>query len=242
MLVSGIIVCLFCYLKDSQSASNTTWSLEGEVVETQSSTRLNGVTVRIKELERRVRTDANGRFKFDAVPEGQQTLQFLKVGYQRFEQVIDVNASTPYLKIELETLPFQLRTIEIYGSNRELSQFEKTTDLALGEAELQRRVGMTLANALSNETGVSQRTMGKAIARPVIRGLGGDRLLILENGGRTGDKSASSADHVVSIDPTTAEGVEVTRGPASLIYGSSTLGGVINVQKQSHPANSTETA
>ena len=235
VLVSGIIVCLFCYLRDSQSASNTTWSLQGEVVETQSSTRLDGVTVRIKGLEGRVRTDANGRFKFDAVPEGQQTLQFLKVGYQRSEQVIDVNASTPYLKIELEALSFQLQTVRVYGSNRALSQFEETTDLALGEAELQKRVGMTLANALANEAGVSQRTMGRAIARPVIRGLGGDRLLILENGERTGDKSASSADHAVSIDPTTAEGVEITRGPATLIYGSSTLGGVINVKNNNIP-------
>ena len=235
VFVSGIIVCLFCYLKDSQSARNSTRSLEGEVIEVRTHARLGGVRVQITGLEGSVRTDANGRFKFDAVPEGQQTLQFLKVGYQRLEQVIDVNASTLYLKIELETLPFQLQTIRVYGSNRSLSQFEETTDLALGEAELQKRLGMTLANTLADETGISQRTMGRAIARPVIRGLGGDRLLILENGERTGDKSASSADHAVSIDPTTAEGVEITRGPASLIYGSSTLGGVINVKSNHIP-------
>ena len=234
-LVFGIAGCLFCYLKDVQSASDIRQSLEGEVIETQSSTRLDGVTVRIKGLEKHVRTDANGRFKFDVVPEGQQTLQFLKVGYQQFEQVINVNASTPYLKVELETLSFQLQTIRVYGSKRTLSQFEETTDLALDETELQRRLGMTLANTLANETGISQRTMGRAVARPVIRGLGGDRLLILENGERTGDKSASSADHAVSIDPTTAEGVEITRGPASLIYGSSTLGGVINVKSNHIP-------
>ncbi len=235
LLVSGIIVCLFCSLKDSQSASNTTCPLEGEVVETRSNNRLEGVTVRIKGLEKHVRTDSNGRFKFDTVPEGHQTLECMKVGYQRFEQVIDVNASSPYLQIELETLAFQLQTITVFGSKRSLSQFEATTDLALDEAELQRRLGMTLANTLADETGVSQRMMGRAISRPVIRGLGGDRLLILENGERTGDKSASSADHAVSIDPTTAEGVEITRGPASLIYGSSTLGGVINVKSNHIP-------
>ena len=235
VFVFGIVGCLFCYLKDVQSASDTTQSLEGEVTEERSHARLSGVRVQIKGLERSVRTDANGRFKFDAVPEGQQTLQVLKVGYQRFEQVVNVNTSTPYLKIELETLSFQLQTIRVYGSNRTLSQFEETTDLALDETELQRRLGMTLATTLADETGVSQRTMGRAVARPVIRGLGGDRLLILENGERTGDKSASSADHAVSIDPTTAEGVEITRGPASLIYGSSTLGGVINVKSNHIP-------
>ncbi len=235
VFVFGIVGCLFCYLKDVQSAPDTRRCLEGEVIETQSSTRLDGVTVRIKGLKRNVRTDVNGQFKFDAVPEGQQTLQFMKVGYQQFERVVNVNVSTPYLKIELETLLFQLQTIRVFGSNRTLSQFEETTDLALDEVDLQRRLGMTLANTLANEIGVSQRTMGRAIARPVIRGLGGDRLLILENGERTGDKSASSADHAVSIDPTTAEGVEITRGPASLIYGSSTLGGVINVKSNHIP-------
>ena len=235
VLVSGIIVCLFCYLRDAQSASDTTPSLKGEVVETRSRARLTGVTVRIVGLEKSVQTDANGKFKFDGVPEGEQTFLFMKVGYRQFEQRVDVNASTPYLQVALEALPFQLETIRVYGSNRSLSQFEETTDLALGEAELQRRLGMTLANTLADELGVSQRMMGRAIARPVIRGLGGDRLLILENGERTGDKSASSADHAVSIDPTTAEGVEITRGPASLIYGSSTLGGVINVKSNNIP-------
>ncbi|RKU34605.1 hypothetical protein C6496_19865 [Candidatus Poribacteria bacterium] len=235
VLISGIIVCLFCYLRDAQSASDTTPSLEGEVVETRSRARLTGVTVRIVGLEKSTQTDANGKFKFDGVPEGQQTFLFMKVGYRQFEQTVDVNASTSYLQIALEALPFQLETIRVYGSNRSLSQFEETTDLALDEVELQRRLGMTLANTLADETGISQRMMGRAIARPVIRGLGGDRLLILENGERTGDKSASSADHAVSIDPTTAEGVEITRGPASLIYGSSTLGGVINVKSNHIP-------
>ena len=227
--------CLPCYFGNAQSTQITTRSLEGEVLDSQGRARLSAVTVSIIELEKSVQTDANGQFKFDNVPEGQHTLQFVKIGYRRFEQVVDVEASTPYIRTELEAFPFQLETIRIYGSNRDLSQFEETTDLTLGEAELQRRVGMTLANALANETGISQRTMGKAVARPVIRGLGGDRLLILENGERTGDKSASSADHAVSIDPTTAKGVEVTRGPASLIYGSSTLGGVINVKNNNIP-------
>ena len=234
VLVFGIAGLSF-YPRDAQSAQVTTRSLEGEVIDARSRVRLVGVTVHIVELEKSGQTGTNGQFKFDAVPEGQQTLQVMKVGYQRFERVVAVNASTAYIQIELETLPFQLGTIRIYGSNRNLSQFEETTDLALGETELQSRLGMTLANTLADETGISQRTMGKAVARPVIRGLGGDRLLILENGERTGDKSASSADHAVSIDPTTAEGIEITRGPASLLYGSSTLGGVINVKSNNIP-------
>ena len=149
--------------------------------------------------------------------------------------MVDVNSSTSYIQIELKTVAYQLETIRVYDSKGDLSKFEKTTDLALEDAEFQRKLGMTLADTLSDESGISQRTMGRAAARPIIRGLGGDRLLILENGERTGDKSASSADHAVSIDPTTAEGVEITRGPGALIYGSSTLGGVINVKRNNIP-------
>ena len=116
-------------------------------------------------------------------------------------------------------------------------QFEKTTDLRLSEQKLNQQMGATIAETLSGEVGIAQRTMGRAIARPVVRGMGGDRLLILENGGRSGDKSASSADHAVAIDPTTATKIEITRGPASLIYGSSTLGGVVNVKRNNHPTN-----
>ena len=235
VLASGIVY-LFSYTNNAQSGQVTTRALRGEVIDARSRSRLTAVIVHIDGLEKSTRTDADGQFQFDAVPEGQHTLQFTKTGYQQLEQVIDVNASTPYVQIEIKPTAFKrLGIITVYGSHRDLSQFEETTDVVLNEAELQKRLGMTLADTLADEAGVAQRTMGQAVARPVIRGLGGDRLLILENGERTGDKSASSADHAVSIDPTTAEGVEITRGPASLIYGSSTLAGVINVKNNNIP-------
>ena len=222
-------------MSDAQNNQVTTRSLRGEVIDAQNRSQLDGVTVYILGLEKRTRTAANGQFQFDTVPEGQYTLQFTKTDYQQLEQVVDVRASTTSIQIELKTLAYQLETIRVYDATGDLSKFEKTTDLALEDAEFQKKLGMTLADTLSDETGISQRTMGRASARPVIRGLGGDRLLILENGERTGDKSASSADHAVSIDPTTAEGVEITRGPGALIYGSSTLGGVINVKRNNIP-------
>ena len=94
-----------------------------------------------------------------------------------------------------------------------------------------RQLGRTIAETLVNEPGIDQRTMGPAPARPVLRGLSGDRLLVLEDGERTGDLSATSADHAVVIEPMTAERVEVIRGPEALLYGSNTIGGVINVDR-----------
>ena len=230
------VCCIFCYIRNAQSNQVASHQLRGEVIDKRSRTPLEGVTVRILSLDKTTQTDVDGFFQFDGVPEGQYTVQSSRINYQQFGQVVNVNASKTYLQIELRAIALhQLETLTVIGSNRILDQYKKTSDIALDEVALERQLGMTLAQTLSKELGISQRTMGRAVARPVVRGLGGNRLLILENGERTGDKSASSADHAVVIDPTSAKGVEVTRGPASLIYGSSTLGGVINVKRNNIP-------
>ena len=233
------IVCLFCSLRNAQGSEVKTWTLRGQVLDERSHTPLAGVTVSVmpdrRDLPVTTRTNAKGRFQLDDVPEGHQTLQFAQTDYQQFGQIVDVSETTPEIKILLKRDAFQLKKVQVFGSSGDTSQFEKTTDLVLNEVSLQKQLGMTLADTLADEVGIAQRTMGRAVARPVIRGLGGDRLLILENGERTGDKSASSADHAVAFDPVSAERVEITRGPASLIYGSSTLGGVVNIKRNSIP-------
>lgn len=87
----------------------------------------------------------------------------------------------------------------------------------------------SLGDTLASLPGVSSSGFGPAAARPVLRGLGGDRLRILTDGVGSFDASASSADHAVSINPMTAERIEVVRGPTALLYGSSAIGGVVNV-------------
>ena len=99
----------------------------------------------------------------------------------------------------------------------------------LGGEDLQQRLGSTLGATLASEPGVNVRTFGSGNARPVVRGLDNDRVLILENGARTGDLSSQSADHGVTLDPATATQIEVVRGPATLLYGSSAIGGVVNL-------------
>lgn len=227
--------CMLCHNRDTHSNQVATYQLRGEVLDIQNYIRLSDVTVRIIGVEKTTQTDKFGQFKIDAISEGQHTFQFTKVNYLLHEQVVDVNDTTPFLQIEMRTEAEQLDTVTVLGARQSLDQYKKTSDISLDEVELEKRLGMTLAQTLSDQLGISQRTMGSAVARPVIRGLGGDRLLILEDGERSGDKSASSADHAVAIDPTSAKGIEITRGPASLIYGSSTLGGVINVKRTSIP-------
>ncbi|MCG9126994.1 TonB-dependent receptor [Candidatus Poribacteria bacterium] len=220
---------------DAENNQVKDFQLQGEVIDIQSRTRVAYVKIQIIGKDQTVYTDSEGQFQFLGLTKGEYTLQFTKEKYDTLEQNVKVNTSTPYLQIELKSQILLLKTINVYDSIIPYYQYKKTSDILLNETDIDKKIGMTIGQTLSKEAGISQRTMGRAVSRPVIRGLGGDRLLILENGERTGDKSASSADHAVAIDPTSAEGIEITRGPASLLYGSSTLGGVINIRNNSIP-------
>jgi len=77
--------------------------------------------------------------------------------------------------------------------------------------------------------------MGPGTSQPVIRGLGGDRILVLEDGRRVGDVVNSGADHATAVTPSSARRIEVIRGPSAILYGSSALGGVINVVRDEIP-------
>ncbi|MEE2792395.1 MAG: TonB-dependent receptor [Acidobacteriota bacterium] len=86
----------------------------------------------------------------------------------------------------------------------------------------------TLGEVLQNEPGVANRSFGPGSSRPIIRGFDGDRVLIMEDGIRTGDLSGQSGDHGILTDPNGLDRVEIVRGPATLLYGSNAIGGVIN--------------
>ncbi len=100
---------------------------------------------------------------------------------------------------------------------------------------LDRRLAPSIAATLAGEPGVTARSNGPMATQPVIRGLAGDRVLVLEDGQRTGDIATTAADHAVTIDPMTARRVEVIRGPAGLLFGSNSLGGVVNVVRGDVP-------
>jgi iron complex outermembrane recepter protein len=99
----------------------------------------------------------------------------------------------------------------------------------LSGAALTQRQGSTLGETLDNLPGIANSAFGPNVGRPVIRGMDGDRIRILQNSGANMDMSALSNDHAVPIDPLTTERIEVLRGPATLLYGGSAIGGVVNV-------------
>ena len=91
------------------------------------------------------------------------------------------------------------------------------------------RAKTTLGETLDGTPGISSSYFGPNASRPVIRGLDGDRIRILNNGGTSLDASGLSHDHAVALDPMATDRIEVLRGPGALLYGGSAVGGVVNV-------------
>ncbi|MEO6244676.1 MAG: TonB-dependent receptor plug domain-containing protein, partial [Opitutaceae bacterium] len=108
------------------------------------------------------------------------------------------------------------------------------TSVLAGE-ELHRQVQATLGETLSGTPGVSSTYYGPGASRPVIRGLGGDRVRVLDNGVGALDASNVSPDHNTAVEPLFASRIEVLRGPSTLLYGSSAVGGAVNVIDNSIP-------
>jgi iron complex outermembrane receptor protein len=99
----------------------------------------------------------------------------------------------------------------------------------LDEAELNRSIQPSIGETLANLPGVSATSFGPKASAPVLRGLQGDRIRVLTDGIGTLDMSSLGPDHEVTINPITAQRIEVLRGPAALLFGSSAIGGVVNV-------------
>jgi iron complex outermembrane receptor protein len=99
----------------------------------------------------------------------------------------------------------------------------------LDEAELNRKLRTSIGETLAQIPGVSATSFGPTASAPVLRGLSGDRVRVLTDGIGTLDLSSSGPDHAIAINPITAERIEVLRGPAALLFGSSAIGGVVNV-------------
>lgn len=99
----------------------------------------------------------------------------------------------------------------------------------LSDEELRMKTGHSIGDTLKNELGISSQSFGPGVGTPVIRGQAGPRVRVLSNGIGSSDVSAISPDHATSVEPLLAERIEVLRGPATLLYGSGAMGGVVNV-------------
>jgi iron complex outermembrane recepter protein len=208
--------------------------LSGRLVNSLSGDPIPDATVVLEELRRQTMSAADGTFSFDNVPPGKFHLSVRAQGYSdRRAEVILPGPATPLdVRVDPE-LHFQ-EVISVAADSR--SQFEafQPTSVLAGQ-ELQKQLETSVGETLQNQPGVAARSFGPAPSRPVIRGLSGDRVLILQDGQRMADLSSQSGDHGVTANPAAAERVEVVRGPATLLYGANAIGGLVNIITEDIP-------
>ena len=181
-------------------------------------------------------TDEKGRFVLHLSP-GDYRLSLSHVGYQETNHELNVSgAKHPVVYLELARLDHRLDPIDVVAERAEtrFEELHEATRVLSGD-ELRKKYSITLAETMKNELGVAIRSMGPAPARPVIRGLSGDRVQINVDGIQSQDLSATSADHAVTVETFNAERLEIIRGPRTLLHTSTAGGGVINVVKHRIP-------
>ena len=120
----------------------------------------------------------------------------------------------------------------VVDAHHELQPKSFSSNIYITGGQYHSNLKSSLALTLEEETGLSIRSMGQGTTQPVLRGYSGDRFLLTEDGITAGDLSNTSIDHTVSMDMASYNKVRVIRGPETLLYGSNTIGGVINVSRQ----------
>lgn len=128
-----------------------------------------------------------------------------------------------------QTAATPLSTVVITATPLRSELFDLVTPVNVLQGQgLRLKAQPTLGETLGNELGVSSTYYGPNASRPIIRGLDGDRIRLLQNGTGVIDASAASFDHAVTLEPLLLDRVEVVRGPAALLYGGNAVGGVVN--------------
>jgi iron complex outermembrane recepter protein len=202
-----------------------------------------GALVRVVGSDRRAVTDEGGRFEL-RVGAGRHHLEVTRYGYS--PAVVSVDwpaAASTRLEVRLRPTPLALPEVLVTASPTAVSATETTRAVSqLSGRALERRLSGSVAETLAGEPGVAVRWNGPGAAAPIVRGLSGDRVVVLQDGQRAADLSGSADDHRLTIDPLLARRIEVVRGPAALLYGNNALGGVVNVVTDEYGTHGPERA
>jgi len=178
--------------------------------------------------------DADGHYHFHQLCAGRYALQVSFVGYAEQVLTVAVRGNVTTLDIKLRAAPGQLGEVRVAGEATAAAPLVSQSQTTLSGEALQQTRGQNLATALTGITGVYSIQTGPTIAKPVVHGLYGNRVLLLNNGVRQEGQQWAN-DHAPEIDPFTATRLSVIKGAASIRYGADAIGGVVLVEPAALP-------
>jgi len=224
-----LLLAALLFLTHGEVRAQATGVLSGQVV-TADGTPSTDAEVRIADLSRRTTVDDSGAFIFQDLVPGSYLVEATSLRFGRSVERVEVRAGE-ITRVTLEMDPlFRLDELVVSAGPTSVQRSETyQPSSALTGLDLAKAVQSSLGETLSGELGVTSTYSGPGSSRPLIRGFGGDRVRILEGGIGSGDVSSQGPDHAVGLEPLTAERIEIVRSPATLLYGSSAVGGIVNV-------------
>jgi iron complex outermembrane receptor protein len=217
-----IILALVVSCTAMVQAQNT---VSGTITDTHNQA-LSGVSVYIQELQKGTVSQPDGSFLLTNLPNGKLTLSFTLVGYgTQLKTISNIQKQT---KLFLQLSPTVLEMDEVIVSTA-FNKLQSQNVMKVAHESmknLSRKGTATLIEGLATIPGVSQVSTGASIGKPVIRGLSGNRVLVYSQGIRMENQQFGD-EHGLGLNDAGVESVEVIKGPASLLYGSDALGGVL---------------
>jgi iron complex outermembrane recepter protein len=229
--------------QDAAQSGQETATISGQIRRAGTLQPIGEVTVLLEGTPIQTRSDAKGRFRLAGVPPGAHHLIFAGPGLMplRVDVTIAEGVAPAPLDVILDAEVHYTEVVSVSPDVRDVFVSYQPTSVLAGQ-DLARELEATLGATLDRQPGVAERSFGPGPSRPVIRGLDGDRVLILEDGQRVGDLSSQSGDHGVTVNPASASRIEVVRGPATLLYGANAIGGLVNVISETIPLRRVEGA
>ncbi len=174
----------------------------------------------------------DGRFELHNLPYDKVSLTISMIGFRDVTKSLKLDEDINDIgKVFMVTDTIKIEEI-VVDAHHELQPKSFSSNIYITGGQYHSNLKSSLALTLDEETGLSIRSMGQGTTQPVLRGYSGDRFLLTEDGITAGDLSNTSIDHTVSMDMAAYNKVRVIRGPEALLYGSNTIGGVINVSRQ----------
>lgn len=225
----SLVILSLSLLLSSATLGQTGSTLRGTVTLGESGKPIHNVLVTIIQLKKTVGTDDQGNYEFQNLPPGKYNVVAHLDRVPDIVRSIEITAGgTTNLdfRVELGGLQEEV-TVTATGNEQAVSSSIQSVEV-IGSIDLAKKSPVSLGESLDGELGISKRSFGPGTARPVIRGFDGDRVLVLQDGNRVGGLGFESGDHAEPVNVLTVERIEVVKGPATLLYGSNAIGGVVN--------------
>ena len=200
--------------------------LSGTITDKKSGEKLVGVTIYFPELSNGTTTDENGHYEFTRLPDKTTPIQVSYLGHKTIVKNIDLS-TTHTLNLKMDESDAMINEVVVTGLTGQALMKDSPTPIAVvGKTMLAATPSTNIIDALSFQPGVSQVTTGGGISKPVVRGLGFNRVVVVNDGIRQ-EGNQWGEEHGVEIDPESVSSAEILKGPASLMYGSDAMGGAI---------------